>query len=202
MNLDEDTLTASMAILSIAKKLYDGGKLERLFEVLGEDVELCWENQWLVEKGACLCVFQDAKVYEHEGSRYGYEEEREVYVLRDPLLTRFDKLCLEYELRHGISRIENTHASYMNDVVASAMRLPTYCYNYLWIDGSKDRKGPKLVIILLAEFVSYEDLVWALCQILEACEDMVRLLERELQKPADKVLPLQQEVPAAQKEGT
>lgn len=61
MNINEDILRASVSILSIAKLLYDHGKLDLLFDYIGSDTDLSWDSQCLVEQCACECVFQDTE---------------------------------------------------------------------------------------------------------------------------------------------
>lgn len=193
MNINEDILRASVSILSIAKLLYDHGKLDILFDYIGSDTDLSWDSQCLVEQCACQCVFQDTRIYHHEGKKVShteYEEDRDTFVLRDPLLNRFDQLCREYEAKYGISRIENNFVRQMENAVHVAMQFPNYCYDYLWIDGTKDRKGPKLVLFLFEEFESYERIPEALCAILDACAYEISQLEEKLAQPADKVIPL------------
>lgn len=193
MNINEDILRASVSILSIAKLLYDHGKLNRLFDYIGSDTDLSWDSQCLVERCACECVFEDTRVYYQEGkkvSRTEYEEDRDTFVLRDPLLNRFDQLCREYEARYGISRIENNFVRQLEDTIHSAMQFPNFCYDYLWMDGTKDRKGPKLVLFLFEEFDSYERIPEALCTILDTCACEVSQLENKLAQPQDKAIPL------------
>ena len=109
--MDEDTLNAAMRILNMAKVLESHGKLNRLMDMLGDCTEITWDNQCMVERFACESVFQNTKCYEQCGkqvSHHAYEPDREVYVLRDPLLDRFHALCREYESRRGITRIEHS----------------------------------------------------------------------------------------------
>ena len=45
MNINEDILRASVSILSIAKLLYDHGKLNRLFDYIGSDTaSVLWSS--------------------------------------------------------------------------------------------------------------------------------------------------------------
>ena len=201
--MDEDTLNAAMKILNMAKVLESHGKLTRLMDKLEGCTELTWDNQCMVERFACESIFQDTRCYEQYGkqtSRHEYEPDREVYVLRDPLLDGFYALCREYEVRKGITRIENPHAWQMEDAVHGAMRLSNYNFDYLWIDGSETRKSPKLVLLLFEEFYSFDELPRALCDILDACQSGIRKLEQELKKPAGKVIVLPSQPALKQKE--
>ena len=116
--MDEDTLNAAMRILNMAKVLESHGKLNRLMDMLGDCTEITWDNQCMVERFACESVFQNTKCYEQCGkqvSHHAYEPDREVYVLRDPLLDRFHALGREDESRRGITRIENPYARELDD---------------------------------------------------------------------------------------
>lgn len=115
-------------------------------------------------------------------------------------MNRFDQLCREYEARYGISRIENDFVRQMENAIHGAMQFPNYCYDYLWVDGTKDRKGPKLVLFLFEEFDSYEDIPEALCTILDICACEISQLEEKLAQPADKVIPLPLTPPNEHKE--
>ena len=201
--MDEDTINAAMRILNMAKVLESHGKLTRLMDKLEGDTELSWDNQCIVERVACESVFQDTRCYQQYGkqiSRHEYEPDREVYVLRDPLLDRFHALCREYESRRGITRIENPYAREMEDAVHSAMRLSNYNFDYLWIDGSEARKSPKLLLFLFEEFYSFDEFPKALCDILDACQSGIRKLEQELEKLAGKVIALPSQPALKQKE--
>ena len=120
--------------------------------------------------------------------------------LNGKLLNRFDQLCRQYETKYGISRIENNFVRRMENAIHSAMQFPNYCYDYRWMDGSKDRKGPKLVLFLFEEFDSYEKIPEALCTILDACACEISQLEKKLAQPADKIIPLLLAPPSEQKE--
>lgn len=201
--MDEDTLNAAMTILNIAKLLYDHGKLPRLMDKLQGCTELAWDNQSAVEFCACESVFQDTRSYEQYGkhvSPHEYEPDRVAYVLRDPLLDRFYALCREYEALKGITRIENPYARQMEDAVHTAMRFSNLSFDYLWIDGSKPRTSPKLLFFVFEEFYSFGEVPEALCDILDACQDGIKRLERELEKPEDKVIPLPSPVVSEHKE--
>lgn len=201
--MDEDTLNAAMRILNIAKVLENHGKLSKLMDMLGNCTEITWDNQYMVERFACESVFQDTRCYEQRGkqvSRYEYEPDREVYVLRDPLLDRFYALCREYEARRGFTRIENPYARRMEDAVHAAMRLRNYSYDYLWIDGSEERKSPKLLIFIFEEFYSFDEIPEALCDILDDCRSGIRQLEQELETLGGKVIVLPSQPALKQKE--
>lgn len=193
--MDEDTLLGAMEILHLVKVMDDHDRLPALLKLVGNDLELTLDNQGLVEICACQTVFQDTRVYQQcEGkivSRYEYEEDREVFVLRDPLLTRFDALCREYEARRGIPKTENAFARQMEGDIHRALQFSgNYCYDYLLVDGTQDRKGPKIVLFFFEEFCSYDEVPVGLCEVLDACKYGIDQLEKELNKLPAKVIPM------------
>ena len=60
------------------------------------------------------------------------------------------------------------------------MRLSDFSFDYRWIDSTKDRKGPKLVLILYEEFESYYDIPDSLFVILDFCAENIPELEAAL----------------------
>ena len=107
----------------MAKVLESHGKLNRLMDMLGDCTEITWDNQCMVERFACESVFQNTKCYEQCGkqvSHHAYEPDREVYVLRDPLLDRFHALCREYESRRGITPMRGSWRTRSTVLCASA----------------------------------------------------------------------------------
>lgn len=191
--MDEEILQSAMTILYLAKLLDNSGRLPKFLDLVGNDLEICWDNQYIAERCACECVFQNTKVYYHEGkpvSRDEWTENREVYVFRDPVLNRFDALCREYEAQRSISKVENPYARRLEDTIHHAMRFHDYSYDYLWKDGTEDRKGPKIVLFLFEEFCSYHEIPEGLCGIIDFCELGVKQLECELEKQEANIIPL------------
>ena len=106
--------------------------------------------------------------------------ERTVYIMRDSLLSRFDQLCREYEATRGILPIENPFVSTLEEAVNRALRMNSYSYDYCLYDSLRDKKGPKLVLIVDDEFEAYYDIPDALFSILDICKDGIDHLETEL----------------------
>lgn len=61
-----------------------------------------------------------------------------------------------------------------------ALQLEDYSYDYCWEDGTRDSKGPKIVLILYEEFDSYRELPESLFSILDFCETGIQHMEKEL----------------------
>lgn len=191
--MGEENLQSAMMILYLAKLLDNSGRLPKFLELFGNDQELGWDTQCIAELCACECVFRNTKVYYHETKRVSrdeWTENREVYVFRDPILDRFDALCREYETQKHISTVENPYARGLEDTIHHAMQFGDYSYDYLWKNGTEDRKGPKIVLFLFEEFNSYSEIPEGLCRIIDFCESEVKHLEHELEKREGKVIAL------------
>lgn len=179
----EETLEGAMMILHIAKLFYDHNRLEKLLDRLGADMELSWDNQYLVEESAFDLIFADTNSYVYEPKqrgRYDYIPERCSVVLRDPLFDRYIALCREYEQQKNIPKTENPYFRCLEDTLHHALQLEDYSYDYCWEDGTRDSKGPKIVLILYEEFDSYRELPESLFSILDFCETGIQHMEKEL----------------------
>lgn len=170
-----------------AKLFYDHGKLDKLLNGLGDAITISWDELSLLEQTAVENVFAD--------NQYSYQEEKYVgrdyyrsafntYVLRDPLLTRYDDLCRAFEAAKGITKVENPFARKLESAIHDHMQLNSYCYDYRWIDNTADKKGAKLVVLLTVEFAVYYSLINALFSILDFCEENIPRLEDSLKKQA------------------
>ena len=189
--MEDYDIEGAMQILYVAKSLYDHGKLEKLLRLVGNTLELTWDNQSYVEYCVLECVFEDTKSYMHPEKRVSpteYTPERMVYVFRDPLLIRYDMLCREYEEVNGIHKTENPYARQLEDTIHSAMQLSDYNYDYFWQDNTQERKGAKLVLFLYEEFSQLYALPEALFEILDFCEAGIKKLEHELGDANSKVI--------------
>ena len=146
---------------------------------------------------AVQSAFQDTGCYTHWGSkpdRENYLRQRDVYVLRDPLLTRYDGLCRKLEMKLGITKVENQFARNLDSAIQQNLQLSSYSYDYRWIDSTKDRKGAKIVLFLFEEFAAYWDIPESLFAILDFCAEGIPRLEAALAEASgDKVIRLPME---------
>lgn len=196
-----------MQSLYIAKSFYDHGKLKSLLDALndgpGNDISLSEDNLGLIELAAVQSAFQDTGCYTHWGSKPGrenYLRQRDVYVLRDPLLTRYDGLCRKLEMKLGITKVENQFARNLESNIHQNLQLNSFSYEYLWIDGTRDRKGAKIVLFLFEECGAYWDIPESLFAILDFCAEGIPRLEAALAEASgDKVIRLPME-PTPEKE--
>ena len=179
--------------LYIAKTFYDHDRLDKLIENLDDDVTLSWDELGWIEM-AVESVFADSRCYQQEGRRVmanTYEPDRITYVLRDPLLTRYDNLCRQLEKRTGMTPVENQFARELESAIHRNLQFNNYCYDYCWKDSTKNRKGAKIVLFLFEEFSTYYEVADALFTILDFCKANIPRLEAALaEAEKDKVIPL------------
>lgn len=183
-----------MQSLYIAKIFYDHNRLDKLMDNLDSNTTISWDELGWIEMVSVESVFADSRCYQQRGQRVMadlYDPDRVTYVLRDPLLTRYDSLCRQLETRTGITPVENQFARNLESVVHRNMQLNNYCYDYYWIDSTKDRKGAKIVLSLFEEFSTYYEVADALFTILDFCAAGIPKLEAALvEAERKKVIPL------------
>ena len=158
----------------------DRGRLDLLLQASGKDAILSVETYLELEYDLPCLIFEDVTVQRHPEDDWRMFSERTVYIMRDSLLSRFDQLCREYEATRGILPIENPFVSTLEEAVNRALRMNSYSYDYCLYDSLRDKKGPKLVLIVDDEFEAYYDIPDALFSILDICKDGIDHLETEL----------------------
>lgn len=190
MAIDECTVEYAMQMLYVAKYFYDHDRLDDLLEACGGMDTLDPENVWSFTEAAIGAVFRESS-FEAHGPKWvtphEYESARYVHILRDPLLTRYDALCREYERKKGIVPIENPYVRNLESAVNRAMQLDSYCYDYRWCDGAA-KGGCRLVLILDDEFAVFWQVTSALFKILDFCEEQLPRLEAELAEGTGKTI--------------
>ena len=184
MSLDFD-IEYPMQSLYIAKIFYDHNRLDTLLDCLDDDITISWDELSQLEQTAVWCIFADSR-YHYQPEKYidrdHYRSDQDVYVLRDPLLTRYDNLCRRLEAAEGITKVENPLAKDLESAIHRHMQLSSYCYDYRWINSTADRKGAKIVLFLFEEFAVYYDLIEALFFFFFFCEETIPKLESRLAK--------------------
>ena len=173
-------LEYSMQLLHIAKRFADRDRLQNLLNACGENAEISEVTLMEITLQLPSLIFEDVTYQEHEEDDRRMLQERFVYIMRDSLFSRFDSLCREYEEFCGIEPIENTILTSIQTATENAMYLHSYSYTYAFYNSLKDRKGPKLVLILDPEFDAYYELPDALFGVLDACTYWIDALEAEL----------------------
>lgn len=180
IELGEYEMDGIAKLLHVAKRFADRGRLDLLLKAGGKDAVLSAETYWELEYELPCLIFEDVTVQRHSEDDRRMFAERTVYIMRDSILSRFDQLCREYEAARGILPIENPFASTLDEAVGRFLRMNSYSYDYCLYDSLRDKKGPKLILIVDDEFEAYYDLPDALFSILDTCEDEIDRLETEL----------------------
>ncbi len=194
MNYYELDIEYAMQILYIAKIFHDHGRLGNLLDKLDEDASLADDQIGFVNLVMLECIVEDTRYYSQRGKRmegYGYTQDRDTYVLRDRLLTRYDDLCRKLEMKLGITKVENQFARDLDSAIQRNMQFNSYDYDYLWADSTVDRKGAKIVLFLFEEFATFYDIPDGLFSILDFCQEGIPRLEAALAEASkDKVVQL------------
>lgn len=180
IELDECEMDGIAKLLHVAKRFADRGRLDLLLKASGKDAILSAETYWELEYELPCLIFEDVAVQRHPEYDRRMFTERTVYIMRDSILSRFDQLCREYEAVRGILPIENPFVSTLENAVNRALRINSYSYDYYLYDSLRDKKGPKLILVVDDEFEAYYDIPDALFSILDVCEDGIDRLETEL----------------------
>ena len=191
---DDYEIEYPMQSIYIAKVFYDHDRLDQLMENLDDDVTISWDELGWIEIASVESVFADSRCYHQRGCRVmadTYEPDRVTYVLRDPLLTRYDDLCRKFERQTGITPVENQFARELESAINRNLQFNSYSYDYRWKDSTKDRKGAKIVLSLFEEFSAYYEVADALFTILDFCKAGIPRLEAALAEAEQKkVIPL------------
>ena len=197
MAYDATNVEYAMQVLYIAKSFYDHGRLDTLLGCFRGDVSIAPNNLGLIEAALPECNFEDTRYYCQRSQRskrhgpYGMIEDRDTYVMRDPLLTRYDDLCRKLELKLGITKVENQFARDLESAIHRNMHMPSYNYDYQWVDSTREKKGAKIVLHLFEEFAAYYDIPYSLFSILDFCREGIPKLEAALAEVSEgKVIPL------------
>ena len=176
-----------MRTLYTARLFASHGRLEALLDAVDRDIYLEPDSSYEICGAGMAAVFRDSRYYDHSCWRLPERKGRRhtddcwVLVLRDPLLTRYDNLCRAYERQTGRAKLQNPFARQLEAAVHDAMRIESYAYDYRWYDGTMDRKGPRLVVIMFEEFSEEQKITGALFGLLDFCQAHLPALEEALQ---------------------
>lgn len=122
-------------------------------------------------------IFQGTNVY------YNEEDDFEIWVLTDPVIDQFCRLCRCYEERKGIGEKENPYMREIERTICSAFSLDGYQYydyNYDWKLSARDRGRKRILFFLGPEFCGLYEMPMALLEIWDGFRYLSRKLEAEL----------------------
>ena len=161
--------------LRLAKAFADHDQFKELrhrFDHCTLDEDLAYE----ISLEVVGVIFQDTNMY------YNEENDFEIWVLADPVIDRFCRLCRCYEERKGISEKENPYMAAIERTIQSAFSLSDYHYdyNYDWKLSAKDRGRKRILFFLGPEFCGLFEMPLALLDIWDGFRYQNWKLEAEL----------------------
>lgn len=127
-------------------------------------------------------VFQDTSVYFNEEGMF------EIWVLMDPVIDQFCRLCRRYEERNGVGEDGNPYMREIIQTIHCAFSLDAYHYDYDWRLSAGDRGRKRILFFTGQEFYGLYETPMALLEIWEGFRDLNRKLEAEL--GLNKLVPL------------
>lgn len=119
-------------------------------------------------------VFQGTNVY------YNEERDFEIWVLTDPVIDQFCRLCRCYEERENIGEAENLYMTEIKRTICSAFSLNAYHYDFDWRLSARDRGRKRILFFAGSEFYGLYEMPMALLEIWEEFRDLNRKLEEKL----------------------
>lgn len=178
-----DELTNNFfSMLQLAKTLHDHG----IDEKMGADFSgQTLDEDMFYELAYCSIdyIFPNACGY------YNENDEVETWVVTDPIIDRFCRLCQEYETKQGIEEKDDPFRCEADDVIRSAIQYQTYHEGFDWRLSASDRGRKRILFFLDAESYLLERLPVILLDIQDGFLDLNQRLEKVLGY-GDKILQL------------
>lgn len=177
----------TLELLFTTKHLYDAGKMDALMDALtdftdGEEFTFDFDMAPLLYEAAIGLIFEETRAY------YNEKSEQTAFVFWDPIMYRYNCLCREYEVRHGIAEIENPYIKKAEKAIHSAMTFGCMDYDYTWKTGTKRPKDSKLVWIEGVEFCHIYKVPRGLIELRDFYTEGVARLEAELYPAGGKII--------------
>ena len=187
MELDYENIIDSLAVLYMAKRIYDNGRKDILDRI---DAEIDPDDSYWFANGALemICDYVDMK----------YDEEREVtsYYFSDESIMEYFKYCRQYAKIKGVKLQDCDYMKKANDKVHE--QLESGCYycdfhmetkiNHEWASG--------IVFQFDANFYEFEALLLRILEIISFFRSEVVELKKEMDKH-NAIQPIQEELRVA-----
>lgn len=168
----------------LMKQLYDHERGRGVFEAY-RDETIEEDDFYEISYEACFAVIQDTRQY------YNQEQEMEIYVFFDPVITEVFALCREYEKAQGITPAENPYRADIERAVFHEMSFSGYDYNVRLYDDAS-RGGCRLVLLLGCEFYEHYAIPGGLLDLCDSFCDLAERIKGELSRANRKMIPLPQ----------
>ena len=133
--------------------------------------------------GDCLYEISENAIYQFfANTREYYNEEDEVvtYVIFDPIITQYWKLCDEYEKRLQLDSKCNRFRTDMDHALGSALYINDYSYDYTWSTDTRRANGCKIILLCACEFWSYHWIPAALSEAYDAFVYYTKLIKEAI----------------------
>lgn len=160
-------------VLRLAKVIYDAPRFKD-FWITIQNIPLDEDAIYELEMETATSVFLDTGIY------YNEQEDKETWVMRDPVIDRFCWLCERLETEKDLDEAINPYRRQAEQVIHEGFCLNNYSYDYGWRLSPQDRGRPCIFFIIYPEFYGLDELPEAMLNIWEGFQEQNRRLEAEL----------------------
>lgn len=174
--------------LYILKNIYDHDPEADILKMY-HDNELDGDDMYEIAMNSMDQVFSDTRNY------YNYDDEIDVTVFSDPVMTECWNACAEYETKAGIEPGKNEYRQELIRDLQSALSIPDYSYCGIYY-SDLDRGYPRIVMLMYLEFAQHYMVPEALCNAYSSFEYHTKRIKKaiaELEKPKIIELPKKQQ---------
>lgn len=147
--------------LYILKELYDHGKGK---DILDYYAPYKINGDYFYEMAVEVIgdVFEDTRCY------YNEEQDLEVNVFFDPMITEFFQLCEQYEAEGGIPPENNPFRQNLYRAIESGFYFSSYSYGYHVYDDTSRKNGCRIVLLFYCEFCNHYEAAGGLLDVFDA----------------------------------
>ena len=167
----EDMCEYLWETLYVLKALFDHGKAGSMIRMY-ENREIDGDDLYEMAMEGIGCVFADTRCY------YNEEEELDVFVFFDPIITEFFRLCEVFEAKNGIPPENDSFRQEVYRTINYSFSFNSYSYSYHLYTEPARKNGCRIVLLLYCEFCAHYEAVEGLLDIYDTIvEQTVRLKE-------------------------
>lgn len=159
--------------LYIMKGLYDHDKGKNILDYYAA-LKLDGDDFYELAMEAIGCVFEDTRCY------YDEENQMEVNVFFDQIITEFFRLCEQYEAENGIPPEANRFRRSLDSAIRSGFHFGSYSYGYHVYNDTSRKNGCRIVLLFDCEFCNHYEAVGGLLDVYDAFVYQTSCLKDEL----------------------
>jgi len=160
-------------VLRLAKQIYDAPRFKGLWSAF-QNTPLDEDSVYELEMETATSMFQDTGIY------YNEDEDKETWVMKDPVIDRFCYLCERLETEKGLDDEIDPYRRQAEQVIHDGFCLNSYAYDYGWRLSPRDRGCHCVFFIIYPEFYGLDELPGAMMDIWDGFQELNRRLEAEL----------------------